>query len=336
MPNPIEPVLLANALRNGDRQALARAITLLESTRSDHRRSAVELLSCLTPLEDKSIRLGISGVPGVGKSTFIESFGSHLIELGHRVAVLTIDPTSALSGGSILGDKTRMTGLSRHPNAYIRPSPTKGALGGVARRTRESILVCEAAGFDVVVVETVGVGQSEISVSNMTDMFILLLLPGGGDELQGIKRGIMELADLVLVNKADGALEEVAGQTCMQYANALRLIQPRSNSWKVPVAACSALENKGIALVGQHVTAYRDTMLQNGELQERRSKQSRQWLWDETIDGVVDSLRNDPGMKQRVSELEKAVMAGDILACEAAQELVRGFRGHPLHQGGNK
>ena len=235
-----------------------------------------------------------------------------------------------------MGDKTRMTGLSRHPDAYIRPSPTRGALGGVTRRTRETILVCEAAGFDVVVVETVGVGQSEFAVSNMTDMFILLLLPGGGDELQGIKRGIMELADLVLVNKADGALETVAEQTSIEYANALRLIQPRSSNWKVPVAACSALANKGIELVGRHVTSYRDTMLRNGELLQRRSQQSRQWLWDETIDGLVDTLRNDPRMKLRVSALEEAVMAGDILACEAAQELVCGFRIDSQHRGGKK
>ena len=336
MPNPIEPVSLANALRQGDRQALAKAITLVESTRKDHRRSAIELLGCLTPDRERTFRLGISGVPGVGKSTFIESFGCHLIEQGHRVAVLTIDPTSAHSGGSILGDKTRMTVLSQHPNAYIRPSPTRGALGGVARRTRESILICEAAGFDVVVVETVGVGQSEFAVSNMTDMFILLLLPGGGDELQGIKRGIMELADLVLVNKADGVLEKVAQQTSIEYANALRLVQPRSSSWTVPVGACSALENIGIQAAWQHVASYRDTMVKNGELHERRSQQSRQWLWDETIDGLVDTLRNDPEMKLRVTELEAAVMAGDTLACEAAQELVRGFCGDRQYQGGGK
>ncbi len=206
MANPTDPRQLADAIREGDRQALAKAITLVESTRSDHRQISAELLGYLVSLTGSSIRLGITGVPGVGKSTFIESFGCYVIEQGHRVAVLTVDPTSARTGGSILGDKTRMPELSQRADAYIRPSPTGGALGGVARHTRESILVCEAAGFDVVFVETVGVGQSEFAVSNMTDMFILLLLPGGGDELQGIKRGIMELADLVLVNKADGDL----------------------------------------------------------------------------------------------------------------------------------
>ena len=224
MPTPIDPARLAKDLLAGDRQALAKAITLIESTRKDHRQSAAELLGNLTSCPGDSIRLGVSGVPGVGKSTFIESLGCHVIEHGHRVAVLTIDPSSVRSGGSILGDKTRMPALSQNADAYIRPSPTGGALGGVARHTRESILVCEAAGFDVVVVETVGVGQSEFAVSNMTDMFILLLLPGGGDELQGIKRGIMELADLVLINKADGDLAKLAEQARSEYTNALRLI----------------------------------------------------------------------------------------------------------------
>ena len=328
MANPTDPSDLVHAIRDGNRQALAKAITLVESTRSDHRRMAAELLGDLCNLTGSSIRLGISGVPGVGKSTFIESFGCHVIEQGHRVAVLTIDPTSARTGGSILGDKTRMPELSQHADAYIRPSPTSGALGGVSRHTRESVLICEAAGFDVVVVETVGVGQSEFAVSNMTDMFILLLLPGGGDELQGIKRGIMELADLVLVNKADGDLVGVARQTVADYTNALRLIQPRSSSWRVPVETCSALHGSGVEQAWGHVVSYQDTIRQNGELETRRAQQSRQWLWDETVDELSDTLKNDLRLKSRVAELEGAVMAGEIPASEAARELIRIFRGH--------
>ena len=326
MPTPIDPARLAKDLLAGDRQALAKAITLIESTRKDHRQSAAELLGNLTSCPGDSIRLGVSGVPGVGKSTFIESLGCHVIEHGHRVAVLTIDPSSVRSGGSILGDKTRMPALSQNADAYIRPSPTGGALGGVARHTRESILVCEAAGFDVVVVETVGVGQSEFAVSNMTDMFILLLLPGGGDELQGMKRGIMELADLVLINKADGDLAKLAEQARSEYTNALRLIQPRSRHWQVPVGMCSALNAAGIDKAWEHVVSYRQIMTGKGELSERRLQQSRQWLWDQTIDELVDMMKNDPGMKSRVAELEAAVTTGEIPVFEAARELTRRFR----------
>ena len=326
-PTPTDPAQLAQALCAGDRQALAKALTLVESTRSDHRESAAELLSHLASCPGDSIRLGVSGVPGVGKSTFIESFGCHVIEQGHRVAVLTIDPTSARSGGSILGDKTRMPVLSQHPQAYIRPTPTSGALGGVARHTRESIVLCEAAGFDVVLVETVGVGQSEFAASKMTDMFILLLLPGGGDELQGIKRGIMELADLVLVNKADGEFTKVAERTSAEYANALRLIQPRSSNWQVPVSVCSALHGAGLEQTWDQVVAFGDAMTKSGELHERRSQQLRQWLWDETVDKLTDAFKSDARMKARAAQLEAAVMGGEMPATEAARELVRVFRG---------
>ena len=328
MVSPTDQSDLVDAIRDGNRQALAKAITLVESTRSDHRRMAAELLGDLSTGTGSAIRIGVSGVPGVGKSTFIESFGCYVIEQGHRVAVLTIDPTSARTGGSILGDKTRMPELSQRADAYIRPSPTSGALGGVSRHTRESILICEAAGFDVVIVETVGVGQSEFAVSNMTDMFILLLLPGGGDELQGIKRGIMELADLVLVNKADGDMTGLARQTAADYTNALRLIQPRSSSWRVLVETCSALTGAGVEQAWRHVASYQDTIRQNGELETRRAQQSRRWLWDETVDELLDTLKNDPRLKSRVAELEGAVMAGGIPVSEAARELIRIFRGH--------
>ena len=224
----INPQELAEGIRSGDRRALAKGITLVESTRADHREAAARLLELIMPYTGNSIRLGISGVPGVGKSTFIESFGNHVISQGHRLAVLAVDPTSALSGGSILGDKTRMETLARHPDAYIRPSPAGQTLGGVTRRTRETLLLCEAAGFDVIIVETVGVGQSETAVAQMTDMFLLLLLPGGGDELQGIKRGIMELADLILVNKADGDQQAAANRTVADYRMAVHFLHPRS------------------------------------------------------------------------------------------------------------
>jgi len=244
-----ESAALAEGVVNGNRRALAQAITLIESTRPDHRTAASDLLQRLMPQAGHSIRVGISGVPGVGKSTFIEALGNHVIDAGHRVAVLTVDPSSAISGGSILGDKTRMELLSRRPEAYIRPSPAGKTLGGVTRRSREALILCEAAGYDVVIVETVGVGQSETRVADMTDMFILLQLPGGGDELQGIKRGIMELADLILINKADGELKALAGRSAADYRNALRLLHPRSANWKVEVQTCSARDGRGIAEV---------------------------------------------------------------------------------------
>src|SRR5437660_8733446 len=234
---------LADAVRGGDRRALARAITLVESTREDHRDDAITLLQALMPGAGVAIRVGISGAPGAGKSTFIETLGLHLVDAGHRVAVLAVDPSSTRSGGSILGDKTRMEQLSRRPQAFIRPSPSGGTLGGVARRTREALLVCEAAGFDVVLVETVGVGQSEVAVASMVDLFLLLLAPGAGDELQGVKRGIVELADLIVVNKADGALIEAARHTASDYAHALHLVGQAG----VQVLLASALEGTGIA-----------------------------------------------------------------------------------------
>ena len=320
-----EPVKLAEAVFAGDRRALARALTLVESTRKDHQILATELMERLAPFSGTSIRIGISGAPGVGKSTFVEAFGKHLLVLNHRVAVLSVDPTSALSGGSILGDKTRMPGLAREQAAFIRPSPAGHTLGGVGRHTRESIIVCEAAGFDVVIVETVGVGQSETAVADMTDMFVLLLLPDAGDELQGIKRGIVELADLVLVNKADGELEAHAERTAAEYANALRLIRPRSRHWKVPVHTCSALTGSGVADVWSQVENYRESMGDSGELSARRAQQLRSWLWSEVSAGLMDALKADADIKRRLSEVEQLVVEGTLTPAAAARSLVESF-----------
>jgi LAO/AO transport system kinase len=319
------PDVLATQVLAGDRRALGRAITLIESTRPADRDSAERLLSLLAPYAGKSIRLGISGVPGVGKSTFIEAFGGHVIEQGHRVAVLAVDPSSALSGGSILGDKTRMEQLSRRTEAFIRPSPAGRTLGGVTRRTSETMLLVEAAGFDVVIVETVGVGQSETAVAEMTDMFLLLLLPGGGDELQGIKRGIVELADVVVVNKADGEMAAAAQRAAGDYAAALRFLRARCAQWEVPVLTCSALEGSGMHEVWNTVVRYRDTMTACGELAARRAHQARAWLWSETAASLMALLQEDATLQTRLRELEAAVAAGETAPRVAARELVEKF-----------
>ena len=318
---------LAEAIFAGDRRALARAVTLVESSRSDHRERAAELLERLAPFSGTSIRIGISGAPGVGKSTFIDTFGLQVLGLGHRVAVLSIDPTSALSGGSILGDKTRMPGLAREEAAFIRPSPAGATLGGVGRHTRECIVVCEAGGFDVVIVETVGVGQSEFSVASMTDMFLLLLLPDAGDELQGIKRGIVELADLVLVNKADGELKALAERTAAEYANALRLLRRRTSSWEVPVRTCSALTGEGVPEVWKLVEQFREDIGESGELGARRAEQARSWLWEAVSADVVDALKADARVKKRLPAIEQHVVEGTLTAGAAARELIDTFIG---------
>ncbi len=322
---PPDPGKLGEAVFAGDRRALARALTLVESSRADHQRLAADLLEHLAPFAGTSVRIGISGVPGVGKSTFIEAFGNHVLGQGHRVAVLSVDPTSALSGGSILGDKTRMPTLARQEAAFIRPSPAGDTLGGVGRHTRESIVVCEAGGFDVVIVETVGVGQSETAVADMTDMFVLLLLPDAGDELQGIKRGIVELADLVLVNKADGELESHAQRTAAEYANALRLIRPRSASWTVPVHTCSALTGAGIAQAWSTMENYRAAMSDSGELAARRAEQARAWLWGEVSVSLVDALKADPEVKKQLHEVEQLVSDGTLTPLAAARRLIAAF-----------
>jgi len=318
---------LADAVLAGDRRALARAITLIESTRADHRQRAAALLARLLPASGKAVRLGISGVPGVGKSTFIEAFGQHLIGLGHRVAVLAVDPSSKRSGGSILGDKTRMEDLARNAQAFIRPSPTGGGLGGVARRTREAMLTCEAAGFDVVLVETVGVGQSETAVADMVDMFVLLLLPGGGDELQGMKRGIVELADLLLVNKADGELAPAARRIATDYRSALTLLRPPSPAWTPEVALCSALTGQGIAEAWQTVERYMAALGARGEIAARRARQARDWMWNEVSESLLAALKADPGTARRAARLEARVAAGEITPTAAAQALLEAFLG---------
>jgi LAO/AO transport system kinase len=320
-----ETTALADGVLAGDRRALAQAITLIESTRTDHRAEASALLQRLIPHTGDSIRLGISGVPGVGKSTFIEALGNHVIDAGHRVAVLTVDPSSAISGGSILGDKTRMELLSRRAEAYIRPSPSGNTLGGVTRRSREALILCEAAGFDVVIVETVGVGQSETRVADMTDMFVLLLLPGGGDELQGIKRGIMELADLILINKADGELQTLAGRSAAEYRSALRLLHPRSADWEVKVRTCSARDGEGIDEAWQIVLHHRDVLEASGELAARRAAQARDWMWSEVNDNLITALQSDPEVRKQIPALEAAASEGRIPPAIAARQLLEIF-----------
>ena len=328
-----EIVALADGVTAGNRRVLAQAITLIESTRSDHRAAAAALLERLMPSAGNSIRLGISGVPGVGKSTFIEALGNHVIDAGHRVAVLTVDPSSAISGGSILGDKTRMEQLSRRDEAYIRPSPAGKTLGGVTRRSREAMILCEAAGFDVIIVETVGVGQSETKVADMTDMFLLLLLPGAGDELQGIKRGIVELADLILINKADDDLVKLAGQAAAEYRNALRLLHHRSPKWKVEVKSCSARDGAGIADAWETVLRHHEILESTSELAARRAAQARDWMWSDVSDNLVEALRSDPEVREQLSMLEKATSEGRVPPTVAARTLLDTFLERHKKQG---
>ena len=320
---------LATKIIAGDRRALARGITLVESTRADHRAEANELLAAILPATGRSVRVGVSGAPGSGKSTLIEALGVHVIDHDHRVAVLAVDPSSTRSGGSILGDKTRMGELVKHEAAFVRPSPTGGTLGGVARRTREAMLLCEAAGFDVVLVETVGVGQSEVAVAGMVDCFMLLLAPAAGDELQGIKRGIMELADLVVVNKADGDLKAVAGTTASDYANALRLVRPRTPAWEPRVVLCSALEGTGIADVWTAVEGFRAALTAAGELDARRAEQARDWMWSEISDSLLEQLRADPTAASAARRLEADVRAGRMPPTAAAERVLLAFLDGP-------
>ncbi len=323
---------LADSVRAGDRRALARAITLVESTRADHRAAAEALLDALLPATGKALRIGISGAPGVGKSTFIETFGLHLIERGKRPAVLAVDPSSRLSGGSILGDKTRMAELAKRREAFIRPSPSGFAsdglgFGGIARRSREALLVCEAAGFDPILVETVGVGQSETAVAEMTDMFLLLLLPAAGDDLQGIKRGIMELADLVIVNKSDGALEAAAGRTAADYAHALRLMQPRHRAWKAEVLRCSALSGQGIAEIAAKVEVFRAAVSESGELASHRRAQASLWFQRELSLAAMERLAEDPELARMLVEQEKRVAKGKATPAGAARHIMERLLG---------
>lgn len=323
---PLEVQKLAAALRAGDRRALARAITLVESTRADHRAQAEELLAAILPATGKSMRLGISGAPGVGKSTFIEAFGLAVIGAGHRVAVLAVDPSSKRGGGSILGDKTRMAELARREAAFIRPSPAGRTLGGVARRTREAILVAEAAGFDVVIVETVGVGQSETAVADMVDLFLLLLAPGGGDDLQGIKKGIVELADLLVVNKADGDLKPAAQRAVADYRHALRLLRPASTE-APDVVAVSALEGHGIEALWRSVERRIAALAASGAIERRRAEQARAHLWSEIGEGLMELFRADAKVAARLARLEAQVAAGEATPTAAAQSALKAFRG---------
>lgn len=316
---------LARELREGDRRALARAITLVESSRPDHREASQCLLTSIMPCTGDSFRIGISGVPGVGKSTFIEAFGLHLLEHGHRVAVLTIDPSSPVTGGAILGDKTRMQDLARHNGAYIRPSAAGGVLGGVNRRTRDALLLCEAAGYDLILVETVGIGQSETAVARMTDMFLLLLLPGSGDDLQGIKRGATELADLIVINKADGEMRNAAEHTAADYRHALQLLRPRTAEWNVAVNTVSAVEGEGIAEIWDTVRRYRDVISRTKIMSERRGRQARAWLWEEVSDLLLGRLRQSTGLAERVDELERDVIDLKVPATVAAEKLIELF-----------
>jgi len=318
---------LVAALRKGDRRALARAITLVESSRSDHRDAAERLIEALLPATGGAVRIGISGPPGAGKSTFNERFGVDGIACGRRIAVLAVDPASKRGGGAILGDKTRMAELARSPAAFIRPSSAGDARGGVARRTREAILLCEAAGYDAVLVETVGVGQAETTVAEIVDMFVLILPPAGGDELQGIKRGIFELADLVLVNKADGELAAAARRSVADYASALRLIRPPLPEWEVPVRAVSALEGTGIGEVWAEVERFRTALECAGAWSQRRAEQGRAALWAEIGNSLLDRFRAAPAVAQRLNSLEAEVMAGTRTPSAAARQLLAMFFG---------
>jgi len=314
---------LARQVIEGDRRALARAITLVESTRPDHRAESEALLAEVLPQVGGSVRVGISGAPGAGKSTFIEALGGHLVEHDRRVAVLAVDPSSTRSGGSILGDKTRMEQLTRSPHAFVRPSPTGGTLGGVARRTREAMLLCEAAGFDVVLVETVGVGQSEVKVAAMVDLFLVIVAPGGGDELQGLKRGIMELADLVVVNKADGDLAATAAHTAADYAAALHLVRPRIATWSPRVLTGSALTGAGIPAVWDAIGEFRDRVTDT--LPALRAGQSRDWMWSEVTESLLEALADDAATAALARRLEADVTTGTTTPTAAARAIVQAF-----------
>jgi len=316
--------ILAPEPASAQRRAIAKAITLLESTRADHRVQADELLTALLPRTGQALRLGISGVPGVGKSTFIEALGLHLIALGHRVAVLAVDPSSSVSGGSILGDKTRMERLSASEAAYIRPSPSGGTLGGVAEKTREAMLVCEAAGYDVVIVETVGVGQSETTVAGMTDMFVLLQLPNAGDDLQAIKKGVMELADLIVINKAD--LDAAAATRARaQIVSALRLFDQQSQpqpAWQPQVLQLSALTGSGIDVFWAAVQEFKTVRTANGKLVQRREKQALAWMWERIESGLKQSFHQNPKVRVLLPRLSQEVAQGQLPASAAARILL--------------
>ena len=307
---------------NCDRALLAQAITLIESLNDNHRATADAVLNELLIQKQDSIRIGITGVPGVGKSTFIERFGKQLTSLDHKVAVLAVDPTSSRTGGSILGDKTRMQELSRDKNAFIRPSPTSGTLGGVTRVTRETIVLCEAAGFDVILVETVGVGQSEIMVSQMVDFFLALMLPGAGDELQGIKKGILEIADMIAVNKADGEMKNAANRAVMEYQHALDILNPKSANWKPRSLSCSAFTGDGLAAIWETICDYKRLLKDAGEWQEKRKSQQVEWMWAIIRERILSKIETNEKVQSLVPQLELQVAESKLTPALAALEIL--------------
>jgi LAO/AO transport system kinase len=312
---------LATAIRAGDRATLARAITLIESKRADHRKTAHLLVQELLPATGKAVRLGITGAPGAGKSTTIDALGSMLTAKGHKVAVLAVDPSSSRTGGSILGDKTRMARLAIDPKAFIRPSPASGTLGGVAAKTRETMLLCEAAGYDVLIIETVGVGQSETTVADMTDFFLVLMVAGSGDELQGIKKGIVELADMIAINKADGDNIPRANRAAADFRSALHILQPRTPTWSPPVVTFSALTGNGIDGLWAKVLEHKAKMTASGELAEIRREQQVKWMWTMLEERLSARLRSDPAIRARLRQAETAVAAGRLAPTLAVEEI---------------
>ncbi|HAX95247.1 MAG TPA: methylmalonyl Co-A mutase-associated GTPase MeaB [Prolixibacteraceae bacterium] len=310
----------------GDITMLSRAVTMVESVRPEHQMIARQVISECLPYSGKSIRVGITGVPGAGKSTFIEALGTMITREGHKLAVLAIDPSSERSRGSILGDKTRMEELSSDPNAYIRPSPSAGSLGGVARKTRETVILCEAAGFDTIFIETVGVGQSETAVHSMTDFFLLLMLAGAGDELQGIKRGIMEMADLVAINKADGNNVEKAGMARVQYKNALHLFPAKESKWDPKVLTCSSIEKTGVREIWDSLTEYRRVVTENGYFQANRNDQARFWMYETIDEQLRQGFYQSPAVKAMLDEMERRVMNVEVSSFEAARLLLEIYR----------
>lgn len=321
-PNTPDIATLVDGIRAGNRAMLARAITLVESSNPAHQARAGELLQTLIGDTGKAHRIGITGVPGVGKSTTIDQFGINLVEAGHKVAVLAIDPTSTRSGGSILGDKTRMNRLAVHPNAYVRPSPTSGTLGGVTKKTRETMALTEAAGFDIIIVETVGVGQSEVTVADMVDIFVVLLLPGGGDELQGIKKGIIELADIIAINKADGDNASRAERSASEYRAALSLLTPASAHWQPPVVAISGLKNLGLDKLWDQITSHRDRLTATGEFQSRRRDQSVRWMHDMLSDELRRLMMSNSQVAAALKQAERDVHAGHLAPSAAVTHIL--------------